>query len=149
MLEQGCLHLSSFVEIILEALPVVLVKVLLQEFAVLDDAERNLSGGPESTNVGLVGHEETLQIGMIAKALGIDDPFNQVLCKHVQPVLSADDWLGMKMTGGNALDLMTSSPNGMRLGTNVFSCHSKMFQTVTFQHTQETQIHWRLETLHL
>ena len=48
MLEQGRLHLSSFVDIILEALPVVLVKVLLQEFAVLDDAERNLSGGPES-----------------------------------------------------------------------------------------------------
>ena len=61
MLEQGCLHLSSFVEIILEALPVVLVKVLLQEFAVVDDAERNLSGGAEPTNVSLVGHEETLQ----------------------------------------------------------------------------------------
>ena len=61
MLEQGRLHLSSFVDIILEALLVVLVKVLLQEFAVLDDAERNLSGHPESTNVGLVGHEETLQ----------------------------------------------------------------------------------------
>ena len=61
MLEQGRLHLSSFVDIILEALPVVLVKVLLQEFAVVDDAERNLSWGPEPTNVSLVCHEETLQ----------------------------------------------------------------------------------------
>ena len=36
---------------------------------------------------------------MIAKALGIDDLFNQVFRKHVQPVLNVDDWLGMKMTG--------------------------------------------------